>query len=527
MSSREELLAQLQAKKEALGHTLGKLKDSDRFWFYEPSTGELSPEAAAFAEKWIRAEDRPTHWYGVKHAMASSAKIVGLFGGNRAGKTIANVILSCIKITGEVPPSLKGTIPATKLPDHWPLYGRVYGGSSSVIEEVLIPKFKEWMPKSYWHHQGWDHTYNKQEKILRFYKGGKEFIGHVKFISCEQDVEKTQGVDLAFAHFDEEPPYSFYEEALSRFGSTKLDIGFFLTPTNGISWLYDTLVQNADQHVETFTVSTLTNPYIKIDSLETIMQQLDSYEARRMRLLGEFVSLSGLIYSGECGLYKDLHVIKPFELGYADHIIYRGMDNHLSKETCVVEEAYLSPEACYAHQLPVGSSVVVGVYWKKGDAESIKADLAQRAVERKYRLGWTRFDKSLDYEMSLNGGVNIMDAFKRPPNAIPALFPSDKYKGSIHAGVDQIKQRMKKQASTGKPLQYFFDTPEVHMLIKDVQTLERDRSANEDKRGKRDKILEGKADRHAAWRYIKQGSPEFISLDDDLSAVDEPAERYI
>jgi len=510
------LLAEVQKQKAELRAVLDRVKDQDRYWFYEPSDGSLTPEAAAFAEKWLKPEDRPQKWYGVKDAMASGKKIVGLFGGNRAGKTIALVILSCAKVIGRVPKSLEGVVPEHKLPKKWPVYGRVYGLSSSVIEEVLIPKFKEWMPKEYWHSGGWDHTYNKQEKILRFYKNGREFVGHIKFISCEQEVEKTQGVDLSFAHFDEEPPHNFYEEALSRFGTTKMDIGFFLTPTNGISWLYDTLINNGDENIETFKVSTLTNKHISIDSLETIMQQLDSYESRKMRLLGEFVSLSGLIYSGDCQFYKDIHVIKPFELEWDNHIVYRGIDIHTSKETCCVEVAVL----------PNNTKVVVGVYWKKADAETVKRDLAARAVERKYRLGWTRYDKSLDYEQTILGGMNIIDLLKRSPNAIPAMFPSDKHKGSIDAGIDLIKRDLKLDQHTKKPKVYFFDTPEVWLLIKDIQTLERDRAANEEKKGTRDKINEGKKDRHAAFRYVYQGNPRFIAIDD---TVDEevPEERYI
>lgn len=512
----DEILLALSQKKQELIEAQDRLKAQDAYWFYEPSDGSLSPEAIAFAHKWLKPEDIPSHWQGIKQGLSSPKKIVGIFGGNRAGKTIALVIASCAKVTGELPIAMQGVFPDAKLPKKWPVYGRVYGLSSSTIEEVLIPKFKEWMPKSYWNHAGWEHTYNKQDKIIRFYRNGRDFIGHIKFISCEQEVGKTQGVDLSFAHFDEEPPHEFYEEALSRFGTTKMDIGFFLTPTNGISWLFDTLIQTDSEDVACFTVSTLTNKYITIDSLETIMAQLDSYEARKMRLLGEFVSLSGLIYSGECRLIPDIHVVKPFKMDYSEHIVYRGADIHLAKETCVVEMAVL----------PNNDRVVVGVYWKKGDTDVVKRDLAERASDRKYRLAWTRYDKSLDYEVKILSDVNIIDLLKRPPYAIPAMFPSDKYKGSIDAGVDLIKQDLKINPSTKRPRLFFFDLPEVWMLIKDIQTLEREKATNEAKKGLKDKILEGRKDRHAALRYIYQGNPQFIPLETDEVEPYEQ-ERYI
>lgn len=496
-----DLLEQIRKKKYELTLELQKVRSFDKFWFYEPSkTGALSPEALAFAQKWLLPEDCPTVWTGMDQAIQSEKGIVGVFGGNQAGKTVLNAVLAHIKITGEIPVSMKGLFPESKLPKGDITFGRVYGLSAAVIEEVLVPKFKEWMPKKYFHKEGWERTYNKQEKILRYYRDGEKFIGQIKFVSCEQDVEKTQGPTLAFIHFDEEPPHAFFEEALPRFTTTKMDIMFFMTPTNGMSWTFDALVDNPDTNVECFKVSTLTNKYINFDSVDASMRQQDSYEKRKMRLLGEFVSLSGLIYSGESAFNKAVHLIKPFKLNWDEHIIYRGMDNHISKETCVVEVAVL----------PNRKRIVVGVYWKKGDTEQIKEDLAKRAAERKYRLAWTRYDKSLDYEMKILGDVNIVDLLKRPPNPIPAMFPSEKYKGSIDAGVDLIKRDLK----DGNLL--FFDTPEVWQVIKDIQSLEREKGTNEEKKGTRDKISEGKKDRHASLRYVYQGNPQFIPIENDV-----------
>lgn len=494
------LLKELQKKKEELRLEVDKVRKSDKFWFYEPSfTGPLDAARQAFAEKWINKEDLPKIWTGMDQAIQSKKNILGVFGGNGAGKTALNAVLAHIKITGELPEKMKILVPKEKLPKEWPVFGRVVGLSAALIEEVLVPTFKEWMPKSYWHREGWERTYNKQEKILRYFKNGTEYIGHIKFVSCEQDVEKTQGANLSFIHFDEEPSQEFFEEGLNRFRTSRMDIAFFMTPTNGMSWTYDLLVNSQDPDTECFKISTLTNKYVDFNNTEKMLRKIDNYEARKMRLLGEFVSLSGLIYNGESAFQRQLHLIKPFKMAYDEHILYRGLDIHLSKETCCVEVAVL----------PNNKKVVVGVYWKKGDTEQVKKDLAQRAIDRGYRLAWTRYDKSLDYEMKILGDINVIDLLRRPPAPIPALFPSDKYKGSIEGGVDLIKQDLK----NGNIL--FFDTPEVWMLIKDIQTLEREKGSNEDKKGIRDKIAEGKKDRHAALRYVFQGNPRFIPHEEE------------
>lgn len=511
IEQKKALLAQITKSKEELRDELDKIRKFDRFWFYTPSkTGSLSPGALAFAQKWLHPEDIPLVWPGQEEPIKSAAKIIGDFGGNRAGKTVRNAIKSHIKITGELPTSLKGVFPESKLPKSWPVFGRVYGGSASVIEEVIVPKFREWMPRKYWHKEGWERTYNKQEKILRYYKDGEQFVGHIKFISTEQDVEKTQGVDLAFAHFDEEPPYEFYEECLSRFGTSRMDIEFFETPTKGMSWTYDLLVDTQDPNIANFKTSSLMNPYIDLESLNIQMGQIESYDKRKMRLLGDHVSISGLIYAGNSAYNRAVHLVKPFDLAWDQHIVYRGIDLHLAKETACAEVAVT----------PDGRKFVVGVYWRKANTDEVKEDLAKRAKERKYRLGWSRYDKSLDYEIKILGDVNIVNLLRKPPNPIPALFPSEKYKGSIEAGVDQIKQDLRDKRL------FFFDLPEVHLLIKDIQTLEREKGTNEEKRGIRDKIAEGKKDRHAALRYAYQGTLNFIPVETDLP--EEPTdERFI
>ncbi len=497
---RAELLRTIQLKKEELKFELEKIKRSDKFWFYEPSrTGQLDKERQKFAEKWIHKEDLPQIWTGMDQAIASTKSIVGVFGGNGAGKSALNAMLAHIKMTGQVPESMRDIFPKEKLPTQWPVFGRVYGMSAAMIEEVLVPTFKEWMPKNYWHQEGWERTYNKQEKIMRYFKNGTDFIGHIKFVSCEQDVEKTQGANLDFIHFDEEPTQEFFEEALNRFRTKRMDIAFFMTPTHGMSWTYNMLVDSPNLDTESFKICTLTNQYVDLRNTEIMLQNLESYEAKKMRLLGEFVSLSGLIYGGDTQFQRQVHLIKPFRLQYDEHILYRGLDIHLSKETCCVEVAVL----------PNNKKVVVGVYWKRGDTDVLKKDLAQRVIERGYRLAWTRYDKSLDYEMKILGDINVIDLLRRPPAPLPALFPSEKYKGSIEGGVDLIKQDLK----NGDLL--FFDTPEVWLLIKDIQTLEREKGNNEEKKGIRDKIAEGKKDRHASLRYVYQGNPKYIPVEDN------------
>jgi phage terminase large subunit-like protein len=528
LSTEEKLqyLNLIEKEEKELSSLFDETKDLDPFWWYKPATGYLDPKGVEFIKKWLQVSDIPDRFQGMLETFTCDKRIISTFGGNQVGKTTASAIKSHIKIIGKLPYSLNGKYPEWKLPKKWPVYGRVYGLSNDVIEEVIVPKFKEWMPRTYMKNGVWENSYSKQEKILRYYEGGKKFIGQIKFLSCEKDVSKSQGASLSFAHFDEEPPKEFYDECLPRFIANHgkgIDIEFFMTPTNGITWAYNTLFKSSnrpDSDLASFKVATVTNPYANLETLEQMMKDADKYEERLMRILGEFISLGGLIYSGDSAIDPKVHVIPPFTITYNRYLVLRGLDPHLSKPTACVEVVVDREGFVY----------VIGAYKKQSDIDKVKQDLAERALKKRYRLGWTSYDKSLDYDIKALGDLNIIDRYKLPPNPIPSMIPSEKFEGSIKAGIDAIKQYLKKDQYTGKPKLYFFNTPEVWDLIDDMQTLERDRGRNESQRGQRDKINEGPKDLHAALRYIFQKPLIWSPSDaytDGVINVNSDEERYI
>lgn len=517
-----DVAAELAALDGMIAETEAVLENvsaEDPFWSFQASTGAVSAEGMELLEKWVKPDDRPTKFYGMKDVFACTSEVVVLSGGNQAGKTIHEAVDSHIQVTGEVPESLKDVYPAEKLPTKWPVYGRQYGKTSDFINEVLVPKYKHWMPKKYWHKEGWERTYNKVEKTLRYYLNGSKFIGAVKFLTYDQDVSTTQGVGLKFAKFDEVPPKAHWDEAKMRFIAQKrIDMEIAATATEGIGWIENVLLPRANlpgENVSAFEISTLTNTYANLKNLDEVLKDL-SYEEVLVRLLGQHKSLSGLIYKGPHRLRPEVHLIEPFDLNYHEYVVYRGLDPHPSKETCCVEMAVDR----------FGTMFIVGTYYDDSDSVEVKKALARRAVERNYRLAWTAYDPSLDYEAKGYDSINIVQKYKESPNAVPAMLAAQKYKGSIDAGIDQIKLALKLGERSQKPQLYFFKTPEVMRLVKDIQTLERDASRNEDKRGKRDKINEGNRDHHAAMRYIFQHRPIWIEPENDVA---EPysEERYL
>jgi hypothetical protein len=317
--------------------------------------------------------------------------------------------------------------------------------------------------------------------------------------------------------------------------ASSLDIGFYWTPTKGLTWTSDLFLDNDEDNVELFKLCSVTNKKANMDVLNEIISNLTSYEEKKMRLLGEFISLSGLVYGSL--FHKDVHVIQPFEINHYDHLVLTGLDPHTVTPSAMVF-LILDRE---------GNTYVDRCWGESADTDIIKKEWHRIVKENNYRTGWSVADKSSDSTIIAFGGRNIFRELSLGEGAIPALRTSEKYEGSIRAGVDIIKQKLKvdykkcthNQCDNGKiymenaiklggngiekanyvqcpncrgegkliskPAGFFIvDRPENQDLIRSFRTLERDTYANEDVNGPKDKIREGKHHYHAALRYIFQ-----------------------
>jgi len=218
-----------------------------------------------------------------------------------------------------------------------------------------------------------------------------------------------------------------------------------------------------------------------------------------MRLLGEFVSLSGLVYGK---LFNTrVHLIEPFKVD-RNMLVCIGIDPHLVTPTAAV---FLGIDRN-------GNKYVLDSYYKAVDTQDFKTDIAEIFKERNWRPGWSVADKSSNSTIIAFGGRNIFQELKRPPNPIHALRESVKYEGSIKAGVDEIKKALKIKDYFDREGKLLYSAPELFIcntpgnrpLIQAFKTLERDTFPNEENQGTKDKIKEGKHHLHAALRYLFQ-----------------------
>lgn len=418
---------------------------------------------------------------------------------HNSGKSTAVCIKRLIRSIGEVPNALKGIFPMHTIPKKEPRRYRVVAEDyTNGILKNLIPLYQHWVPREYLIGQDWSKSWTAMSNTLTLvHPQRKVVVATIEFMSNAGDVMSHQGPPRDGVDFDEEPRYEIYKENIVRMATAeRLDVQFGMTPTHGLSWTHDEIYTKAkDDHgndIDWFKVSSVTNPKANLAVVDEIVQGLSDYTDIKMRLLGEFVSLSGLIYGSLFD--RKIHVIEPFNLDPNEYVVYRGLDPHTAKPTYCVEIA-VDRE---------GNEYACGLYAKAVDTDVVKADLAARVKEKRYRLGKTVCDRSADSDNHALGDRNIYDELRRGNNAIPALFKSEKYKGSIDAGVDLIKQKLKVNPITGKPSLFVFNTPEMQPLIHAFRTLEREMFRDEKNQGIKDKIKEGPHDAHAAFRYPHQ-----------------------
>lgn len=515
MNPVEKRRAEILEKLEAVVKAQAETKESDPFWYYEPSNGSVSEDGKKLMAEFLKPEDIPEGaLQGQLDVHLSESEIILDAGGNQGGKTTAGCIEALITATGALPYSLEKIYPKSKMPQKGVNHVRVVGVDHQTFLRNLLPTYQKWVPKEFLVDGRWDKSYNSEGRVLSLGKKGV-LTGTIEFMTNQQDVESFQGPPRHKVVYDEEPRSEIYRENLMRFTTAeRLNILFCMTPTSGLSWVKDAILDKGEtedgKSIACFKVPSITNKKANLAVLREILRGLGSYEEVKMRLLGEFVSLSGLVYGNRFN--PKVHVIEPFPIT-KDHFIVRGIDPHLVKPSACVELA-VDRE---------GIKYVIGCYLKDADTEELKKDLAERA--REYRLGWSIFDKSSDSTIRVFGDRNIFIEMTRGVNAVPGAFKSDKFTGSINAGVDEIKKDLKLNEKTGKPTLYFFNTPENKPIIQAMQSIERDTYANEDQKGKKDRIKEGKWDLHACLRYIYQRTVRWLPPQEQV--VEPLEERYI
>lgn len=510
---KEKARAEIIAALKRIDDIDQELRNNNPFWYYQPVTGEISTERREFLHKHLNAEDVPQRLQGPLHMHLSDKPIRVASGGNQSSKSHGMVMELIMMATGKIPfcfdPNsrwFKWRLPEKRYVHEKPKNVRVVGFDwENDVVKNLLPKFRDLSPRECLLNGSFDKSYVAGESTLHYSEKGKE-LGSVEFMSNKQDLASFGGPPRDAVGFDEEPFHEVYKENLMRMTTAKnFEVLMASTPVNGISWAYDELYSKwltGDQNIDYFQYCSVANPYANLDSLVQIMNGL-SYEEKKMRLLGEFISLSGLVYGRLFD--KSVHVIEPFQTGcncgqtthaegcpFLNFLGFLGVDPHMVKDSTAA--------LCFIDR---EDNFYVDTCYKSGvNIDQFRTDIATLLAAK--RMAWSVFDPSSDSTITVFNGLNIFKLCTKNPNPFVRARKGEKYHGSIAAGVQTIKQRLEINEKTKRPKFFIMNRPENQLLIRSMKTLQRDAYANEDVRGQKDKIQEGVHDHHACVRYIMQ-----------------------
>ena len=529
-----ELAEQIAAQRAQLE----AIKGSDPFWFYEPTKNTVSETQRIFLKEFLRAEDIPARLDSAMDVHACEANIIGVSGGNQSSKTTTCTIEDLIKACRVIPPSLKGIYPESKLPKK--KFNRIRVVCEDYQNGILkhnLPNLMRWTPRSYLIDGRWEKSWSAEKmQLTLIHPEEKQICATIELMTNNAEVGTFQGPPIDRVRYDEEPREDIFDENLLRFViSDHLDIAFGMTPTHGLSWVYDRL-WNKDEvqgknSVRWFQLCSISNPKANLETLREICKNIKRYDELKMRLLGEWISLSGLVY----GSYfkRRIHVIAPEKLGlgageYLDchcaSATYGDLSVPIAELPHVPDCPFLQYVAFLGldpHEVKATAAVIVGIdrdetifvdRCYKGDKtlKGVKHDL--NFLLSKYRYGFGKCDPHADSDRTAFDNINAWKILTRGENPIPNLKKADAYKGSILAGVDIIRQMLIGRDES-HPRLMIIDRPVNQELIHSFRTLQRDTFTNEDHRGPKDAIAEGKHDHHAALRYILQSPLRWYPLE--------------
>lgn len=236
-------------------------------------------------------------------------------GGNRTGKTVANVV-ECVWW-------LTKTHPYRVMPRE-PVRGRfVTVDFKNIIKPVTIPLFKQYMPQQYLINGNWEDSYDKQTDTLHLNNGS-----FIEFMSYEQETDKFASASRHFVSFDEEPPQDIFEECGARLIDTNGSWWMSMTPLFGMTWVYERIYEpakdNPNHRFFIVQADMADNPYLPPESRDAYLATL-SEDDRRAREKGDFVQLGGKVFKN---FQPRIHRIpmSEFELT-SDMRIYTSVDS--------------------------------------------------------------------------------------------------------------------------------------------------------------------------------------------------------
>jgi len=287
-------------------------------------------EVLEMTERWARRDEGKFSVYVpnpvMHHFHKSSARSRLLAGGNRSGKTYAEMIEVSSQFQGKAPKNISPLIPPYRLDPRRRIRFCTVDYPNNFVK-VIWPYIQQLIPS--------DAIVDVIKDSGRIRAITNAHGGFVEFMTYESEVSKFQGSSRHVIFYDEEPPEEIRDENLMRLVDTDGEEVFAMTPINEANygqtspWVFDklfakaSLIAELDDHKEVllkndpdgnpdihcFFADIFDNQAISAEAAERILSQF-SDEEREVRQSGHFKFLSGLVHKEYSERY---HLINDFD----------------------------------------------------------------------------------------------------------------------------------------------------------------------------------------------------------------------
>lgn len=256
----------------------------------------------------------------------SEARIIGIGGGNRSGKTESALAEEVALATGIFPLRYHDTF---REKFRGPINVRLCVKSlTATMHPIILPKLKwwvwtglhpqggeqghwGWVPKMCLRGESWDKSWSEKLRTLtvlcRDPDDHTRVMGEsqIQILSYDQDVDDHASGTFHIVHCDEPPPYAIWRENQAR----TLDVNgrIFLTmtwpddPSIPVDWIYDEVYERAqpgatkDPNVDWIELQTLENR--NLNAADVLSQTAGwSEESKKVKLQGQPLRFSNRIH---------------------------------------------------------------------------------------------------------------------------------------------------------------------------------------------------------------------------------------
>jgi hypothetical protein len=292
---------------------------------------EMTSQVLALQEKdrqefALRYYEPANETIGKLHSLTCG--IIGIFGGNRSGKTEHALVEGIIRCTGIIPESLKASYPRQKL--RGPIKMRVTCESlTTVLDPIILPKLQWWSwsgvkpqggEKGHWgwipRHcligGDWKKSYNSRLRMLTLIYHDPDTgrpIGpsYIQFMSYDQDPSDFASGDVNYNLHDEPPPHAIWKENRARCmgggdGSTMIvSMTWPDNPAAPVDWIFDEIFDKGspgpakDPDVEVINIYTTMNKHLDQDKVTSSAAQMTKME-KDTRIYGLPIRFSNRIH---------------------------------------------------------------------------------------------------------------------------------------------------------------------------------------------------------------------------------------